>query len=65
MKRILAMGLTVQESDAGFDLDADGALDSAVALTLAYDPEAHPETNGYYGSYLDLYLVEFPELCHI
>lgn len=50
---------SVAERDVGFDLDGDGALDSTVALTIEYDPDAHADTNGYYGSYLDLYLAEF------
>ena len=51
--------LSVAEGDVGFDLDGDGALNSTVALTIEYDPQTHPETNGYYGTYLDLYLAEF------
>ena len=61
MEYINEQNLSVTESDVGFDLDGDGALDSTVALTIEYDPEAHSETNGYYGSYLDLYLAEFTE----
>ena len=30
-------------------------------LTIEYDLETHPETNGYYGTYLDLYLAEFTQ----
>lgn len=45
----------------GFDLDGDGSLTGTVALTIEYDPDAYPETNGYYGSYLDLYLAEFTQ----
>lgn len=59
MEYINAQGLKVSEESAGFDLDGDGALGSTVALTIEYDPAAHPETNGYYGSYLDLYLAVF------
>ena len=61
MEYINSQNLSVVESKAGFDLDGDGALNSTVALTIQYDPAAHPETNGYYGSYLDLYLAEFTE----
>jgi hypothetical protein len=32
-----------------------------VALTIEYDAEGHADTNGYYGSYLDLYLAEFEQ----
>lgn len=59
MNYINAQNLSIKESDAGFDLDGDGVLDSTIALTIERDMEAHPETNGYYGSYLDLYLAEF------
>ncbi len=53
--------LSVKESDVGFDLDGDGALNATIALTIEYDPETHADTNGYYGTYLDLYLAEFTE----
>lgn len=61
MEYINGQNLSVAESDVGFDLDGDGALNSTVALTIEYDPEAHPETKGYCGTYLDLYLAEFTE----
>ncbi len=61
MDYINAQNLSVEEADAGFDLNADGDTDDAVALSISCDPEAHPETNGYYGTYLDLYLAEFRE----
>lgn len=61
MEYINGQDLSVKESDVGFDLNRDGDWEDTVALTIEYDPEAHPETNGYYGSYLDLYLAEFTE----
>lgn len=61
MAYINARNYSVKENDIGFDLDGDGKLDSTVALTIEYDPDAHAATNGYYGSYLDLYLAEFTE----
>ena len=61
MEYINGQNLSVAESDVGFDLDGDGALNSTVALTIEYDPQTHLETNGYYGTYLDLYLAEFTE----
>lgn len=61
MEYINGQNLSVAESDVGFDLDGDGVLNSTVALTIEYDPQTHPETNGYYGTYLDLYLAEFTE----
>lgn len=61
MAYINAQELTVEEAAVGFDLDGDGALNSTIALRIEYDLEAHPETNGYYGTYLDLYLAEFTQ----
>jgi len=61
MEYINEQNLSVEESAVGFDLNDDGDTDDTVALTIEYDPDAYPETNGYYGSYLDLYLAEFTE----
>lgn len=61
MEYINAQSLSVKESDVKFDINGDGDLDDTVALTIEYDLETHPETNGYYGTYLDLYLAEFTE----
>ncbi|MCD7934103.1 MAG: hypothetical protein LUF77_02130 [Oscillospiraceae bacterium] len=59
MDYINAQNLSVQEADMGFDLDGDGALNSAVALTIEYNETLYADTNGYGGSYLDFYLAEF------
>ena len=61
MDYINAKNLTVEEAKAGFDLDGDGALSSTVALSIEYDPEKYADTNGYGGTYLDLYLMELTE----
>ena len=61
MDYINNQGLTVEESAVGFDLDGDGAMSSTVALTIEYDAEKYADTNGYGGSYLDLYLAELTE----
>ncbi len=61
MDYINGQNLTVDEEKIGFDLDGDGALSSTVALTIEYDEEKYAETNGYGGSYLDLYLAELNE----
>lgn len=61
MAYINGQNLTVEEARVGFDLDGDGAMNSTVALTIECDPEAYPETNGYHGTYLDLYRAEFRE----
>ena len=61
MEYINEQDLSVDEGDIGFDLNGDGVLEDTIALTIEYDPEAYPETNGYYGTYLDLYLAEFTQ----
>ena len=61
MDYINEQNLSVNEADVGFDLNSDGDMEDTIALTIEYDPEAYPETNGYYGTYLDLYLAEFME----
>ncbi|MCD8380116.1 MAG: hypothetical protein LUC95_07365 [Lachnospiraceae bacterium] len=59
MEYINAQNLTVEEAAVGFDLDGDGALNSTIALTIEYDETLYADTNGYGGTYLDLYLAEF------
>lgn len=59
MEYINEQNLTIAESDVGFDLNGNGNMDDTVDLTIDYDLENYPETNGYYGTYLDLYLAEF------
>lgn len=59
MEYINEQNLTVEESAVGFDLNEDGDQEDTIELTIEYDLEAYPETNGYYGTYLDLYLAEF------
>ncbi|MCD7766332.1 MAG: hypothetical protein LUH53_07465 [Lachnospiraceae bacterium] len=59
MEYINEQELSVEESAVGFDLNGDGDQDDTIALTIEYDLDAYPETNGYYGTYLDLYLAEF------
>lgn len=61
MNYVNNQNFTVQEALVGFDLNDDGDLEDTIPLTIEYDQEAHPETNGYYGTYLDLYLYEFME----
>jgi len=61
MEYINGQNLTVEEAKVGFDLDGDGVLNSTVALTIEYDQDKYPDTNGYGGTYLDLYLAEFME----
>ena len=61
MDYINGQNLTVDEAQVGFDLDGDGAIGGVVPLTIERDEDAYPETGGYYGSYLNLYLSEFHE----
>ena len=61
MEYINDQKLSVEESKAGFDLNGDGDTSDTVALTIEYDETGHADTNGYYGTYLDLYLAEFEQ----
>ncbi len=61
MAYINGKNLSVKEADIGFDLNADGDTDDTVALTIEYDASGHSDTNGYYGSYVDLYLSELEQ----
>lgn len=61
MGYINAQNLSVDEAKLGLDVDGDGALTSTVALSIEYDAEKYAETNGYGGTYLDLYLAEFTD----
>jgi hypothetical protein len=61
MEYINGQNLSVEEAAVGFDLNKDGDTDDTIALTIEYDLDAYPETNGYYGTYLDLYLAEFTQ----
>ncbi|MDT2522683.1 hypothetical protein [Enterococcus raffinosus] len=61
MEYINGQDLSVSEAEVGFDLNDDGDKKDNVKLTIQYDLDKYPETNGYYGSYLDLYLAEFTE----
>ncbi|SFG72498.1 hypothetical protein SAMN04487761_14224 [Lachnospiraceae bacterium C7] len=61
MKYINEKNISVLESVVGYDLNGDGKKDAKVALKIEYDPSGHAETNGYYGTYVDLYLAEFEQ----
>ena len=61
MEYINAQNLTVEEAKVGFDLNGDGDTSDTIALTIEYDETGHADTNGYYGTYLDLYLAEFEQ----
>ena len=61
MEYINSKNLSVKESDVGFDLNGDGDTDDTVALTIEYDANGYSDTNGYYGSYVDLYLSELEQ----
>lgn len=61
MNYINEKDLSVEENAVGFDLDGDGKLESTVGLKIEYDEEKYKDTNGYGGTYLDLYLAEFQQ----
>lgn len=51
--------LTVDESKVNLDINSDGDTEDTINLSIEYDEEKYPETNGYGGTYLDFYLAEF------
>lgn len=57
MDYINEKNLSIEEERAGFDLNGDRDTSDTIPLTIAYDPQEHADTNGYYGTYL--YLAEF------
>ena len=59
MDYINGKNLSVEEAQVGFDINDDGDQEDTIDLTIEYDPDQYPETNGYHGTYLDLYLKEF------
>ena len=61
MEYINAQNLSVDEAKVGFNLNGDGDTSDTIALTIEYDETGHEDTNGYYGTYLDLYLAEFEQ----
>lgn len=61
MDYINNQNLSVKESAVGFDLNKDQDLSDTISLKIQYDLAAHPDTSGYYGTYLDLYMAEFTE----
>ncbi|MBQ8306236.1 MAG: hypothetical protein IJX90_08475 [Blautia sp.] len=61
MDYINGRALSAEERAVGFDLNEDGDMEDIVDLTIEYDTEAYSETNGYYGTYVDLYLAEFAQ----
>ncbi len=61
MDYINEQNLTIAEELVGFDLNADGDVSDEIPLTIEYDPDSHADTNGYYGTYVDLYLAEFTQ----
>lgn len=61
MNYINEQNLTILESSVGFDLNNDGDTDDEIALYIEYDESKYADTNGYGGTYLDLYLAEFTQ----
>lgn len=61
MDYINKQNLSVKESAVGFDLNKDGDQKDTIKLSIQRDEKLYPDTNGYYGTYLDLYLAEFTQ----
>ena len=57
MEYINAKKLSMEESKVGFDLNEDGDTKDTVDLTIEYDQDKYPDTNGYGGTYLNYYLA--------
>ena len=56
MDYINGQGLTADESEVNVDINGDGDMEDTVELTIEYDENGNTETNGYSGTYLNLYL---------
>lgn len=61
MEYINEQKLSIKEQAVGFDLNQDGDIEDTVALTIEYDMDMHADSNGYYGTYIDLYIAEFTQ----
>lgn len=62
MEYINGLNLAVKESAVGFDLNGDGDTKDTVKLTIEHDSNSkYQSTNGYHGTYLNLYLAEFEQ----
>lgn len=61
MDYINSQKLSINESQAGIDLNGDGDQEDDVELTIEYDENKYADTNGYGGIYLTLYLKEFEQ----
>ena len=59
MDYINDQNLSVSESAVDIDINEDGDKEDVVDLTIEYDAEKYADTNGYGGTYLNLYLKEF------
>ncbi len=59
MTYINDQNLSVRETDVELDINGDGDTDDTIALTIEYDETKYADTNGYGGTYIDLYLAEF------
>lgn len=57
MEYINDQKLTMKEETVGFDLNNDGDTKDTVDLTIEYDTDKYPDTNGYGGTYLNYYLA--------
>ncbi|MCR4605300.1 MAG: hypothetical protein K5639_04800 [Eubacterium sp.] len=59
MNYINEKGLKISESDVNIDLNHNGDLTDKIDLTIEYDMTKYPDTRGYGGTYIDLYLNQF------
>ncbi len=59
MTYINDQALSVNEADAGVDLNGDGDMADTIDLTIEYNTTLYPETNGYGGTYCNLIAAQF------
>ena len=59
MTYINDQNLSVSETAVELDINGDGDTDDTIDLYIEYDETKYADTNGYGGTYVDLYLAEF------
>ena len=59
MTYINEQNLSVKEADVDLDINGDGDKTDTIKLSIEYNENKYADTNGYGGTYLDLYLTEF------
>ena len=61
MEYVNSLGLKADEAVYDLDINGDGDKSDTVDLTIEYDANADNDTNGYSGTYLDLYTLKMQQ----